>query len=338
MHTVEELEERLSRPSPGLIGDVGRLSGDVIVLGAAGKLGPSLVRLAVRAVAEAGGSNRVIAVSRFSSAAAAELIRDAGADVIVADISDEVQLQNLPDAENVIFQVGAKFGTSGNESSTWATNAYLPGRIAEKFRHSKIAALSTGNVYPLTPVTTTGPTEDDPVGPVGEYAMSCLGRERVLAHFSERSNTPMSLLRLNYATELRYGVLVDIAHMVAHGQPVDLSTGHANVIWQGYANEVTIRSLLRADIPPFVLNVTSAEMIMVRDVAEQFGELLGRPPTFVGAESATALLSDATKCRELYGPPEFGVPDLIEKVAWWISHDQPLLDKPTKFQSRDGRF
>lgn len=338
MHTVEELEERLSRPGPGLIEDVGRISGDIMIIGAAGKLGPSLVRLAVRAVAEAGGSRRVIAVSRFSTAGAAQLVGDAGAEVVTADISDEHQLQNLPDADNVIYLVGAKFGTSGNESSTWATNAYLPGRVAARFRDSRIAALSTGNVYPLTPVTGSGPTEDDPVGPVGEYAMSCLGRERVLSHFAERNKTPMSLLRLNYATEMRYGVLVDIGRTVAAGQPVDVTTGYVNVVWQGYANEVTIRSLLLADVPPYVLNVTGPETIKVREVAEEFGRLLGLRVSFTGVEAPTALLSDATRCRQLFGAPEIAVPELIEKIAWWISHDRPLLDKPTKFQSRDGRF
>lgn len=338
MHTVEELEERLSRPGRGLIEDVGRISGDIMVIGAAGKLGPSLVRLAVRAVAEAGGSHRVIAVSRFSTPGAAQLVRDAGAEVVTADISDEHQLRDLPDAENVIYLVGAKFGTSGNESSTWATNAYLPGRVAARFRDSRIAALSTGNVYPLTPVTGSGPAEDDPVGPVGEYAMSCLGRERVLGYFAERHKTPMSLLRLNYATELRYGVLVDIARTVAAGQPVDVTTGYVNVVWQGYANEVTIRSLLLADVPPYVLNVTGTGTIKVREVAEEFGRLLDRPVSFTGTESPTALLSDATKCRQLYGAPDLEIPDLIEKIAWWISHDRPLLDKPTKFQNRDGRF
>lgn len=338
MHTVEELEERLSRPRPELVEDVGKISGDIVVIGAAGKLGPSLVRLATRAVADAGGTNRVFAVSRFSSPGSADAIRAVGAEVITADIADEAQLQELPDAENVIYLVGAKFGTLGNEAATWATNAYLPGRIAERYRDSRIAALSTGNVYPLTPTTGTGPTEDDPVGPVGEYAMSCLGRERILGYFSVRNNTPMSLLRLNYATELRYGVLVDIARTIAAGQPVDLRTGHANVVWQGYANEVTIRSLLLADVPPYVLNVTGAEMIKVREVAEEFGRLLGKPIRFTGEESATALLSDASRCRKLYGPPDLGVPGLIKKIAWWLDHDQPLLDKPTKFQNRDGRF
>lgn len=338
MHTVDELEERLSRPRPDLINDVTKITGDVIVLGAAGKLGPSLVRLLTRAIAEAGTSQRVIAVSRFGSPGAADGVRAAGAEVVPADVTDEDQLRRLPEAANVIYLVGAKFGTSGNEAATWATNAYLPGRIADRYRDSRIAALSTGNVYPLTPVTGTGPTEKDPVGPVGEYAMSCLGRERVLSHFAEQHKTPMSLLRLNYATEMRYGVLVDIARTVAAGQPVDLTTGYANVIWQGYANEVTIRSLLLADTPPFVLNITGAEMIKVREVAEEFGRLLGRSVSFTGTESDTALLSDASKCHQLYGSPDLGVPELIKNIAWWIEHDQPLLDKPTKFQSRDGRF
>lgn len=338
MRTVEELEERLSRPRPELVADIGKINGDIVVLGASGKLGPSLVRLATRAISEAGSSDRVIAVSRFSTPGAAETIRDAGAEVVTADITEEAQLRALPDAANVIYLVGAKFGTSGNEPATWATNTYLPGRVAERYRSSRIVALSTGNVYPLWPTTSRGPTENDPVGPVGEYAMSCLGRERVLSHFSKRNNTPMALLRLNYATELRYGVLVDIARNVADGQPVDLSTGHANVVWQGYANEVTIRSLLLADVPPFVLNVTGPEVIMVRDVAEAFGRQFGCSVRFTGEEAPTALLSDASECHRRFGQPDPSVPDLIKDIAGWVAEGQPLLDKPTKFQNRDGRF
>lgn len=338
MRTVEELEERLSRPRPELVDDVRKLDGDIVVLGAAGKLGPSLVRLAARAVAEAGTGARVIAVSRFSAPGSADALRAAGAEVVAADIADDDQLAALPDAANVIYLVGAKFGTSGNEAGTWATNAYLPGRVAQRYRDARIVALSTGNVYPLTPVTGGGPTETDPLGPVGEYAMSCLGRERVLTHFAGQNGTPMALIRLNYAIEMRYGVLLDIARAVWAGEPVDVTTGHANVVWQGYANEVTIRGLRHADVPPFVLNVTGPETISVRAVATELAGHLGREVTFTGTEAPSALLSNASRCHGLFGYPDLTLAELTRAVADWVRQEGPVHDKPTGFQKRDGRF
>jgi len=277
-------------------------------------------------------------VSRFSAPGSADALRAAGADVVAADITDDDQLAALPDAPNVIYLVGAKFGTAGNEAGTWATNAYLPGRVAQRYRGARIAALSTGNVYPLWPVADGGPVETDPVGPVGEYAMSCLGRERVLTHFAERDHTPTALIRLNYAVEMRYGVLVDIARTVWAGDPVDVTTGHANVVWQGYANEVTIRSLRHAGVPPFVLNVTGLETVSVRAAALELAGHLGRTVTFTGTEAPTALLSNAARCHELFGAPDVTVAELTEQIADWVRAGRPLHDKPTKFQSRDGRF
>lgn len=335
MRTTAELEERLARPSQGLVDDLGKLDGDIMILGAGGKLGPSLVRLALNAT---GGDRRIIAVSRFSEPGLAAALRDEGATVIAADVADEAALGELPDAPNVVFLVGAKFGTSGREHAAWFTNTYLPGRVAARFAGSRIAALSTGNVYPLVPVAEGGSTEDSPVGPVGDYAMSCLGRERVLTHFAERDSTPMSLLRLNYAVELRYGVLVDLAQKVLAGQPVDLTTGQVNVVWQGYANEVTLRSLLLADVPPYVLNVTGPELISVRQAALALGEALGREPVFTGEPAPTALLSNASRCHRLFGYPELTPAELIEHTARWVADGGPLLGKPTKFDRRDGRF
>ncbi|MGA4987773.1 NAD-dependent epimerase/dehydratase family protein [Nonomuraea bangladeshensis] len=335
MRTTAELEERLARPSQGLVDDLGKLDGDIMILGAGGKLGPSLVRLALNAT---GGDRRIIAVSRFSEPGLAAALRDEGATVIAADVADEAALAELPDAPNVVFLVGAKFGTSGREHAAWFTNTYLPGRVADRFAGSRIAALSTGNVYPLVPVAEGGSTEDSPVGPVGDYAMSCLGRERVLTHFAERNSTPMSLLRLNYAVELRYGVLVDLAQKVLAGQPVDLTTGQVNVVWQGYANEVTLRSLLLADVPPYVLNVTGPELISVRQAALALGEALGKEPVFTGEPAPTALLSNASRCHRLFGYPELTPAELIEHTARWVTDGGPLLGKPTKFDRRDGRF
>ncbi|GAA3260563.1 NAD-dependent epimerase/dehydratase family protein [Nonomuraea helvata] len=335
MRTTAELEERLARPSPGLVDDLGRLDGDILILGAGGKLGPSLVRLALNAT---GGNRRIIAVSRFSEPGLAESLAEDGATVVPADVADERALRDLPDAPNVVFLVGAKFGTQGREHATWFTNAYLPGRVADRFRGSRIAALSTGNVYPLVPVAGAGSTEDSPVGPVGDYAMSCLGRERVLTHFSETHGTPMSLIRLNYAVELRYGVLVDLAQKVLAGEPVDLATGHVNVVWQGYANEVTLRSLALAATPPYVLNVTGPELLSVRQIAEALGAALGKEPVFTGEEAPTALLSNAGRCHRLFGYPELTPAELVEHTARWVADGGPLLGRPTKFERRDGRF
>ncbi|MEU0369009.1 NAD-dependent epimerase/dehydratase family protein [Streptomyces sp. NPDC006283] len=338
MRDPAALEERLSRPGEALVEDLRRLEGDIVVLGAAGKLGPSLVRLAVRGVAAAGTGARVVAVSRFGRPGSAEELRDAGAEVVSADITDEGALAALPDAANVVYLVGAKFGTEGNEHATWATNAYLPGRVAERYAGARISALSTGNVYPLVSVGSGGCNEQEPVGPVGEYAMSCLGRERVLTHFARQNGTPMALIRLNYAVEMRYGVLVDLARQIAAKEPVDLTTGFANVVWQGYANEVTLRALLHADVPPFVVNLTGPETLSIRKAAMRLAELLGAEVTFSSAEAETALLSDASRCHGLFGYPQLGVDELLTATAEWVRSGLPLLDKPTHFQSRDGKF
>ncbi|MFD9943563.1 NAD-dependent epimerase/dehydratase family protein [Nonomuraea sp. NPDC059023] len=335
MRTVSELEERLARPSAGLVDDLARLDGDIMILGAGGKLGPSLVRLALNATR---GGKRVVAVSRFSEPGLADALTAEGATVVSADVADEAALRDLPDVENVVFLVGAKFGTQGAEHATWFTNSYLPGRVADRFRHSRIAALSTGNVYPLTPVTSGGATEETKPGPVGEYAMSCLGRERVMEHFSEKYGTRLALIRLNYAVEMRYGVLVDLAQKIVAGEPIDLATGQVNVVWQGYANEVTLRALLHADAPPYLLNLTGPELISVRQAARDLGRAIGKEPILVGEEAPTALLSNAGKCHRLYGYPELTPAELIEHTARWVSEGGPLLGKPTKFERRDGRF
>ncbi|SDM00573.1 NAD-dependent epimerase/dehydratase family protein [Nonomuraea jiangxiensis] len=335
MRTTAELEERLARPSAGLVDDLGKLDGDIVILGAGGKLGPSLARLARNATDD---GRRIIAVSRFSEPDVAQALRDDGVTVVAADLSDERALRDLPDAPNVVFLVGAKFGTQGREHATWFTNTYLPGRVADRFAGSRIAALSTGNVYPLVPVASGGSTEDSPTGPVGDYAMSCLGRERVLSHFADKNGTPMSLIRLNYAVEMRYGVLVDLAQKVLAEEPIDLATGQVNVVWQGYANEVTLRSLLLAGAPPYVLNVTGPELISVRQAARALGEALGKEPVFTGEEAPTALLSNASRCHALFGYPELTPAELIEHTARWVEGGGPLLGKPTKFERRDGRF
>jgi uncharacterized protein YbjT (DUF2867 family) len=338
MRSSAELDERLSRPRAALVADLRDLDGDLVILGAGGKLGPSLVRLALRAVAAAGTGARVTAVSRFSEPGLADALRELGACVVEADVAEDEALARLPDAANVVFLVGSKFGSTGREAATWATNTYLPGRVAQRFRGSRLVALSTGNVYPLVPASSGGCTEDTPPAPVGEYAMSCLGRERVITHLAGRSDTPAALIRLNYAVELRYGVLIDIASAVFAGKPVDVSNGYVNVVWQGYANEVTLRALRHTGVPPLVLNVTGPEMLPVREIAGRLGHLLGREPVFTGVEAPTALLSDAGRCHELFGPPDVPVSDLLEWTAAWIADGGPLLGKPTGFQRRDGKF
>lgn len=338
MRSIDELDERLSRPRPALVADLARLDGDIVVLGASGKLGVSLVRLAVRAVAEAGTRARVTAVSRFTAPGSRDAMEATGADVVAADLTDDAALADLPDAANVIFLVGAKFGTDGNEAGTWETNVYLPGRVARRYAGSRISALSTGNVYPLVGVASCGATEDTTPAPVGEYAMSCLGRERVLQAAAQRDATPMAMIRLNYAVEMRYGVLVDLAQTIMAGEPVDLSTGHVNVVWQGYANEVTLRALHHAAVPPFILNLTGPETLAIRQVARDMAIALDRPVTFTGDEAATSLLSNARRCHGLFGYPDVTVPELVRATAAWVREGLPTLGKPTKFQQRDGKF
>lgn len=335
VRSILELEERLAAPRPALVDDLRKLDGDVVILGAGGKLGPSLTRLALRGIAAAGTGATVYAVSRFSQAGLADQLSAEGAAVVNADVADTA---SLPDAPNVIFLVGAKFGTVGQEAHTWATNTYLPGRVAERYRSSRIVALSTGNVYPLTPVNGGGATESTPVNPIGEYAMSCLGRERIFQHFSLINGTPLALIRLNYAVEMRYGVLVDLAGAIKAGREIDLTTGHANVVWQGYANEVTLRALLHTSTDPFVLNLTGPETVSIRDVALRMAQLLGRPARFTGAESPTSLLSNAQLCHGLFGYPDLPLATLIEHTVEWVDAGLPLLGKPTQFQRRDGRF
>jgi nucleoside-diphosphate-sugar epimerase len=335
MHSVAELEARLSEPSAALIEDLAAVDGDILILGAGGKLGPSLVRLALRAV---GRSKTVTAVSRFGKREAADELAQAGARIVAADITDEAALAALPEARNVIFLVGSKFGSAGREADTWYTNSYLPGRVAERYRSSRIVALSTGNVYPFTPVGSGGPTEEVMPGPVGEYAMSCLGRERVMTSFARRNGTPLAIIRLNYAVEMRYGVLIDIASSVFAKSPVDVTMSAVNVVWQGYANEAVLRSLRHAAPEPFILNVAGPETLSVRQLATDFGRLLAVEPVLTGSEAPTALLSNSGKCIRLFGYPDVPLGQLTEWTAHWIRDGLPLLGKPTGFQKRDGKF
>ncbi len=337
MSRLEELDNRLYSVTPGLADDVKALKGDILILGAGGKMGPSLAKLATLAVDAAGVKKKVIAVSRFSDAAARKELEDQGIEIISADLMEDAALQRLPEIENVIYMAGTKFGTTGNEYRTWAMNAYLPGKVAEKFKQARIVAFSTGNVYPLSSIQST-PSEEHPVGPVGEYAQSCLGRERVFEYFSHQNHTPVLLFRLNYAIDLRYGVLLEIAKSVRSKKPINLSMGHVNVIWQGDANQIAIRSLHLCSSPPQILNVTGSNTLSVRWIAKEFGKILGIEPVFENEEQPTALLSNAARMEELFPFRKVSIEEMIAVTAEWLQLGGPLLSKPTHFQERTGKF
>ena len=334
----DELEERLSRPTESDVAHAAALEGDVIVLGAGGKMGPSLVRLARRAAEKAGSNTRVIAVARFSDKDLRERLDREGIETLASDLLEPSALTRLPDAPNVIFMAARKFGTSGNEHLTWAMNTYLPGLVAERFRNSRIVVFSSGNVYGLVPVANGGATESSAVAPTGEYAQSVLGRERMFEYGSDRWGTRAMLLRLNYAVEIRYGVLVDIARAVFENRAVDLRMGYVNVIWQRDANSTALRSLAVCRRPPMVLNLTGPETLSTRFIAEEFGRRFGLQPLFNGEEGPDALLNNPAKALALFGNPTVTPAELMDWIAAWIRAGNAQLNKPTHFEVQDGRF
>ncbi len=336
--TEAELEERLSRPTAGLRDTLRRHSGDLIILGAGGKMGPTLARMARRGLDAVGSRGRVTTVSRFRDPAVAAGLRAEGIEVIAADLLDPVALAALPDADQVIFMAGQKFGTQGAPADTWAMNAIVPARVAERFAGHRTVVFSTGNVYPLTPAADEGPTESALPGPIGEYAMSCLARERIFEHAAHAYGTPVAIVRLNYAIDLRYGVLLDTARRVLAGQPVPLAMGYVNVIWQGDANARALQGLDLATAPADVLNLTGPETISVRWLAERFGELLGGSPVFHEVEAPDALLSNARRSVQLFGPPTVDLESMLQWTADWLRRGGRELGKPTHFEARDGRF
>lgn len=333
-----ELEDRLSRPSEEVIEVLRRLPGDLLVLGAGGKMGPSLARMARRACQVLGEDRRVIAVSRFRDDGVRAALAADGIQTIAADLLRPAALAALPDAPNVIFMAGQKFGSRDQPATTWGLNAELPVLAARRYPDSRTVVFSTGNVYPFYPAGSRGPTEQDPVGPVGEYAMSCLARERIFEHASQTRGLPVTILRLNYAVDLRYGVLVDIAQRVRAGRPVPLTMGSANVIWQGDASACALRALALARSPATVLNLTGPERLSVREAAMWFGRHFGRTPVFQGSEAPDALLSDASRALALFGPPRIGLETLMQWVAAWQERGGRLLERPTGFEVRDGGF
>jgi nucleoside-diphosphate-sugar epimerase len=336
--TLEDLDKTMYRINDEFVDDVRAINGDFLILGAGGKMGPSLSKLTKLAVDAAKVKRKVIAVSRFTNKSAETEMQDHGIETISMDLMDDSALQRLPDVENVIYMAGTKFGTTGNESNTWAMNSYLPGRVADKFKYSRIVVFSTGNVYPLTPVNSGGPSEEHPVAPIGEYAQSCLGRERMFEYFSKNNATPVLIYRLNYAIDFRYGVLLEIAKAVKNQKPINLSMGHVNIIWQGDANQIAIRSLKLCSSPPTILNVTGASILSIRWIANEFGKLFGVTPVFENDEQPTALLSNASKMEKIFPFKKFTADEMIAMTAQWLQLGGAQLDKPTHFQERSGKF
>jgi len=331
---VEALDEFLARPSQALFDDLAAASGDIIVLGAGGKMGPTLARLARNAAP----GRRVIAVARFSEPELKSYLENCGVETITCDLLDRVAAAALPRAGNVIFMAGRKFGSSGNLALTWAMNVYVAAIVAETFRNSRIVVFSTGNVYPLTEITQSAPDETTTPKPVGEYAQSCLGRERLFEYFSSAHGTPGRMFRLNYAIDLRYGVFYDIAAKVYAGVPVDVTMGYVNVIWQGDANTLALRCLKHCTTPMTPLNVSGPQRLSIRWLAEELGRRLGRKAVIVGSEATTALLTDSSEAGRLFGPPRVPVHSMLNWVADWVGRSMPSFDKPTKFEVRDGVF
>lgn len=335
---VETLEELLSLPSDAAVDALGRLDGDLLVLGVGGKMGPTLARMAVRASALAGRKRRVIGVSRFSDPKLPASLAAHGVETIQADLLDRQQLERLPSAPLVVCMTGMKFGSTGQEPLTWAMNVYLAGMLAERFAASRLVVFSTGNVYPLSPVAWGGSRECDPLAPVGEYAMTAVGRERMFTHFSQTLGFPLALIRLNYACELRYGVLVDLARRVRAGETIDLAMGNFNAIWQADASAMALAALAHASRPPLVVNVAGPETLSVRRVCEELAARMGKSVRFTGREADDALLSNSALATRLFGYPRVCASQMIAWIADWVGRGGASLDKPTHFETRDGRF
>ncbi len=338
IENLEQLEDLLSWPTAEVVELLGRLEGDVIVLGAGGKIGPSLTRMIRRASDLAGSSRRIVAVVRRSDPAFEAQMASARVEVRRCDLLDPQQLAALPDSPWVFYLAAMKFGTTGQESTTWALNSFLPGLVCQRYRHSRIIAYSTGNVYPLVHPCSGGSREADPPAPIGQYAMSCLGREQIFTYFSRTDGVPTAILRLNYANEMRYGVLTDIAQQVLAEKPVDLSMGYFNAIWQGDSNAMTIRAMAHVASPPKIINIAGPQILRVREVAKKFGQIFGKPVRFGSTEGPDALLSNAQEGYRLLGHPLVPEEQLIRWVADWQIRGGPTLKKPTKFQVRNGKF
>jgi nucleoside-diphosphate-sugar epimerase len=335
---VRHLEDLLSEPSEAAVEALARLEGDLVLLGVAGKMGPTLARMARRATDRAGVRRRVIGVARFTDARTEGELQSHGVETVRCDLLDPAQLARLPDVPNVVSLLGMKFGSTGQEPLTWAVNCWVPAQVCQKYRGSRIVAFSTGNVYGLAPVSRGGSVETDSLNPTGDYAMSCVGRERIYEHFSRAHGIPVAILRLNYACEMRYGVLLDLALRVRDGRPVELAMGHLNAIWQADANAAALAALGRTSSPALVLNVAGPELLSVHRLAEELGRLLDRPVTFEGTEGSDALLSNGQLAHRQFGYPRVSVGQLVHWVGDWVRRGGETWSKPTHFEVRDGQF
>lgn len=331
---IAALDDLLCRPSQALIDDLAKVDGDIMILGVAGKMGPTLAGLAKAAVPH----RRVIGVARFSDANVKAWLQARGIETLNCDLLDEAAIKALPKAPNIVFMAGRKFGAEGDLSLTWAMNAHVPALVAQAFANSRIVAFSTGCVYPFVPVNGKGADENLSPDPPGEYAQSCVGRERMFEYFSRKFATPGRLFRLNYAIDMRYGVLHDIATKILAGKPIDVSLGHVNFIWQGDASAQALRCLAHCDTPTSPINVSGHEILAVRDLAAKLGALLGRDPIIVGTEEPTAWLTDTSQAVRLFGLPIVNTDQLIKWTADWVARSMPSLGKPTKYEVRDGRY
>jgi nucleoside-diphosphate-sugar epimerase len=331
---IAALDELLCRPSQALIDDLNKVDGDIMILGVAGKMGPTLAGLAKAALPD----RRIIGVARFTDMSVKAWLAARGIETIHCDLLDEAAINALPKIANIVFMAGRKFGAEGDLSLTWAMNAHVPALVAQAFKNSRIVAFSTGCVYPFVPVDGKGSDETMPPDPPGEYAQSCVGRERMFEYFSRQYATPGRLFRLNYAIEMRYGVLHDVATKVVTGKPIDVNLGHVNFIWQGDASSQALRCLAHCDTPTAPINVSGHEVLAVRDLAQQFGALLGRKPVLVGKEEPTAWLTNTSQAAKLFGLPIVDTAQLIAWTADWVARSMPSLGKPTKYEVRDGRY
>ncbi len=331
---IAALDELLCRPSQALIDDLAKVDGDIMVLGVAGKMGPTLAGLAKAA----SPGRRVVGVARFSDPGVKAWLDARGIETLNCDLLDEAAVRALPKAQNIVFMAGRKFGAEGDLSLTWAMNAHVPAIVAQAFPNSRIVAFSTGCVYPFVPVDGRGADESLSPNPPGEYAQSCVGRERMFEYFSRRFSTPGRLFRLNYAIDMRYGVLHDIATGILQGKPIDVSLGHVNFIWQGDAAAQALRCLAHCDTPTSPINVSGHEILRVRDLAAKLGTRLGRAPVIVGTEQPTAWLTDTSQATKLFGLPIVDTGQLIAWTADWVARAMPSLGKPTKYEVRDGRY
>src|SRR5690242_1495806 len=331
---IAALDELQCRPSQALIDDLRKVDGDIMILGVGGKMGPTLAGLAKAATPD----RKVIGVARFSEPGVKEWLQARSIETIHCDLLDEAAINTLPKASNIIFMAGRKFGAEGNLALTWAMNAHVPALVAQAFPSSRIVAFSTGCVYPFVPVDGKGSNEDMAPNPPGEYAQSCVGRERMFEYFSRKHSTPGRLFRLNYAIDMRYGVLHDIAGKVLQGKPIDVSLGHVNFIWQGDASAQALRCLAHCETPTSPINVSGHEIVAVRDLAAKFGALFGKEPMIVGNEEPTAWLTNTSQAVKLFGLPIVDTDQLIKWTADWVQRDMPSLGKPTKYEVRDGRY